>query len=81
MEQHHYEALIQDIHEIKSAIIGNEITKDGGLVGRLKHVEEKVEELNEFKDKSKWTVTILIGFAGILGWVADKLISLFTSNH
>lgn len=81
MEQHQYEELRNDIHEIKTALMGNPITKDGGIVNRLQHIEKTCEDLTKFKDKSKWTATILIGFAGVLVWVADKIFNLFTNTH
>jgi len=80
MDAAQFQDLKQRVDEIHTALIGSDIAKDGGMVSRLKHVEEKVEQLNEFKDKSKWTATILIGFAGVLGWVAEKIIDLFSKH-
>ena len=80
MNPQQYQELKQDIADIKTALVGNEFTQDGGMVKRLAHVEAKVEDLSRFKDKSKWTATLLIGVAGMLGWVADRIISFFTST-
>ena len=80
MEQHQYEELRNDIQEIKSALMGNSITKDGGVVQRLTHIEKTCDDLTKFKDKSKWTASLLIGGSGILGWLADKILSLINHN-
>lgn len=80
MEQHHYEALRQDIHEIKSAIIGNEITKDGGLVGRVNKLEVKTDNHNRFISRLKWSGGILVSLASLIGYLFDKFIELFKSQ-
>jgi hypothetical protein len=82
MEQHQYEALRQDIHEIKSAIMGNEITQDGGIIKRLGMVETKTENHDKFISRLKWSGGILVTIAGVVGYLAEKFTSLFhSSNH
>lgn len=80
MEQYHYEALRQDIHEIKSAIIGNEITKDGGLVGRVNKLEVKTDNHNRFISRLKWSGGILVSLASLIGYLFDKFIDIFKSH-
>jgi hypothetical protein len=80
MEQHQYEALRQDIHEIKSAIMGNEITQDGGIIKRLGMVETKTENHDKFISRLKWSGGVLVTIAGICGYVFDKFIDLFKSH-
>ena len=80
MEDHQYEALIQDIHEIKSAIIGNEITKDGGIVGRVGKLEVKTDNHNRFISRLKWSGGILISLASLIGYLFDKFIDIFKSH-
>ena len=80
MEQTQYNELKAGIDEIRTALIGNAISKDGGLVGKVSALDETVQELKSFKDRSKWTASLLIGFAGVLGWLADKIFDLFTKN-
>jgi ElaB/YqjD/DUF883 family membrane-anchored ribosome-binding protein len=41
------------IGEIKSALIGNDYAKDGGLVGRLSKAEVKIETLEKEVDEQK----------------------------
>lgn len=79
MEQ--YQDIIRRLDEIQAALVGNPIAKDGGLVKKVDTLHDDVSELKKFKDKSKWTATILIGFAGIMGWIADKIINFFTNTH
>jgi len=80
MEEHQYEALIQDIHEIKSAIMGNEITHDGGLVKRVQVVEATTEEHKKFINRLKWSGGILISLASLIGYLFDKFIDIFKSH-
>lgn len=80
MEATQFSELKNRVDEIHAALIGNPISGDGGLVRQMKDCKRDISELKTFKDKSKWTASILIGFAGILGWVADKLIDLFTKH-
>ena len=80
MEQHSLKELNEKVDKIYAALMGNDITQDGGIVKRLQHIEKTCEELTKFKDKSKWTASLLIGGAGILGWIADKLFSLINHN-
>ena len=80
MEQHHYEALRQDIHEIKSAIIGNEITQDGGIIKRLGMVETKTENHDKFISRLKWSGGILVSLASLIGYLFDKFIDTFKQH-
>lgn len=77
MELHQYEALRQDIHEIKSAIMGNELTKDGGLVGRVNKLEQCSERNSRFISRIKWSGGVLVSLAGLIGYLFDKFIDLF----
>lgn len=77
MEQHQYEALRQDIHEIKSAIMGNPITKDGGLVKRVSDLETCSRNHGRFINRLKWSGGILVSLASLIGYLFDKFIELF----
>lgn len=77
MEQHQYEALRQDIHEIKSAIMGNPITKDGGLVKRVSDLETCSRNHGRFINRLKWSGGILVSVASLIGYLFDKFIELF----
>ena len=78
MEQH--QDIIRRLDEIQAALVGNAIAKDGGLVGKVDTLHDDVNELKRFKDRSKWTASLLIGFAGVCGWCAEKIIDLFTKH-
>ncbi len=80
MEQTQYNDLKTRVDEIHAALIGNPIAKDGGLVRKVDNLHNEVAELKQFKDRSKWTATLLIGFAGVCGWCAEKIIDLFTKH-
>lgn len=77
MEQHQYEALRQDIIEIKSAIMGNAITQDGGLVKRVADLETCSRNHGRFINRLKWSGGILVSLASLIGYLFDKFIELF----
>lgn len=77
MEQHQYEALRADIIEIKSAIMGNPITKDGGLVKRVSDLETCSRNHGRFINRLKWSGGILVSVASLIGYLFDKFIELF----
>ena len=80
MEATQYNELKTRVDEIHAALIGNPISNDGGLVRKVDNLHDEVAELKQFKDRSKWTATVLIGFAGVLGWCADKILDLFIKH-
>ena len=77
MEQHQYEALRADIIEIKSAIMGNPNTKDGGLVKRVSDLETCSRNHGKFIARLKWSGGILVSLASLIGYLFDKFIDLF----
>lgn len=80
MEQHQYEALRQDIHEIKSAIMGNPITKDGGLVKRVSDLETCSRNHGRFINRLKWSGGVLVSLAGLLGYLFEKFLHIFKQH-
>lgn len=80
MEQHQYEELRQDIIEIKSAIMGNKITKDGGLVKRVSDLEDCSRDHTRFISRLKWSGGVLVSVAGLIGYLFDKFIDIFKSH-
>ena len=77
MEQHQYEALRADIIEIKSAIMGNPITQDGGLVKRVSDLETCSRNHGRFINRLKWSGGVLVSLASLIGYLFDKFIDLF----
>ena len=80
MEQHQYEALRADIIEIKSAIMGNPITKDGGLVKRVSDLETCSRNHGRFINRLKWSGGILVSLASLIGYLFDKFIDIFKQH-
>lgn len=72
-----FEVLNVKVDRIYEAMIGSDIGQDGGIVKRLQRLESKVDELTEFKNKSKWTASLLIGVATLFAFFIDKIIGLF----
>lgn len=59
------------MYQVKEAIMGNPVSGDGGLAGRLKKLEEKVESY----DRLKWLIIGLAASAGFsVGELMDKLL-------
>lgn len=66
------EQVASDVRDIRHALLGNPLLSDGGLVGRVVIIEEKVESIT--LQQSNWKsflagVAFVIGLAGSLfGW-------------
>jgi len=62
--------------QVVDAILGNPLTKTGGLVEELKIMKVKIEELEKkqmryetFKNKVSWTVGLIMGGAMLLQYI------------
>ena len=80
MDAVQFKDLKNRVDDIHAALIGNPITNDGGMVKEMRDIKSQVGDLQKFKDRSKWTASLLIGFAGMLGWVSDKIIDFFSKH-
>lgn len=64
--------------QVIEAIMGNPLTKSGGVVtsielleGKIKELEQKVQKQEEFKKKLSWTVGLLLAAAMIVQYFLD----------
>jgi preprotein translocase subunit SecY len=74
-----YQKKIDDIH---NALVGNHMTQDGGLIKRVRNIEDKAEKHEKFINRIKWSGGLLVGIATVLGYLFEKFTSLFhTTNH
>ena len=71
------------IKSLLSAIKGNPITGDGGIVQEIKetntrisHLEERLKPLEQFKDRFMWTIILIGGVGAALGTIMTILINL-----
>lgn len=63
-----------DVRDIKNAIMGNPISSEQGIAGKLRSVEQKVDDLEEFKTEVntyvkqfKWAIGVIVAFFTALG--------------
>jgi hypothetical protein len=63
-----------DVRDIKNAIMGNPISSEQGIAGKLRSVEEKVDDLEEFKTEVntyvrqfKWAIGVVVAFFTAIG--------------
>lgn len=63
-----------DVRDIKNAIMGNPISSEQGIAGKLRSVEEKVDDLEEFKTEVdtyvrqfKWAIGVIVAFLSAIG--------------
>ncbi|WP_158993478.1 hypothetical protein [Mucilaginibacter sp. L196] len=63
------ENLNSSVEQIKTALLGNEYNKDGGLVDRQKVIEIKLAEHEGWIQKFKWIGTIGIGAAALIEFI------------
>lgn len=77
MEQHQYEEVIKRLDTMQSALVGNPITNDGGLVKRVGDLENCSRNHGRFINRLKWSGGILVSIASLIGYLFDKFIELF----
>ena len=61
------------MHQVKEAIMGNPVSGDGGLAGRIKKLEDRISEY----DRLKWWI---IGVATSAGFSISALIDKFMKH-
>lgn len=61
------------MHQVKEAIMGNPLSDDGGLAGRLKKLEDKVEWFERMK-------YMVIGAATLSGLALGEIIDKFLKH-
>ena len=71
------------ISQVVDAILGNPLTKDGGVVNDIRALQDKVKELEKklidqeiFKNRIIWTVSVLIALGVLIQYVANIYISI-----
>jgi peptidoglycan hydrolase CwlO-like protein len=71
------------ISQVVDAILGNALTKGGGVVNDIKSLQAKVKELETklqdqetFKNRIIWTVSVLIAMGVLIQYIANIYISL-----
>jgi tetrahydromethanopterin S-methyltransferase subunit G len=56
----------QQVNEMYTALIGNKIAQDGGMVNRLKTVETRLAVVEKIGNKIGWQVGMLWLSAGVI---------------
>lgn len=69
----------EDIRDIKNAIVGNELNNGQGMLSKINDIEDRVEDLEVFKNEisvyvKQFKAVILI----ILGSLATILVKIFS---
>lgn len=64
--------------QVVDAILGNPLTKTGGFVNdidvlenKIKELERKIEQQEEFKKRVVWTIGIIVGVALIVQYIVS----------
>jgi hypothetical protein len=61
-----FHTMRRQLNEVHSALIGNPIAQDGGMVKRLSNVETKVAKVEKMGAKLGWHFKLLWGAAGCI---------------
>lgn len=59
--------LNNNVREIKEAIIGNVLSDDKGMVGKLKDMEEELEDLKKYRIENGVYMKMVIGVGAAIG--------------
>jgi peptidoglycan hydrolase CwlO-like protein len=75
------------ISQVVDAILGNALTKDGGVVNDIRSLQAKVKELEKklidqetFKNRIIWTISVLIAMGVLIQYIANIYISINKAN-
>jgi hypothetical protein len=82
-----YRKMAEDVRTIMEALLGNKLTKTGGMIKeiektnqRLDNIDEDIRELKKFKDRMVWTVMGLLTLGSALSWILSKIIELINQK-
>lgn len=70
--------LTRKVDQILDILVGNGLTEEKGLVGKVDEVDERIKKLEKFKDKALWILMGMalpggVGVAKILGAIAEAI--------
>jgi len=63
------------IDQIYYALVGNDLSKDGGISKRLTDLEGQVEVLEAFRQKFMWTMGLIAAGSSIVGFILSFVLS------
>jgi uncharacterized protein YPO0396 len=64
-----------NVREIKEAIIGNVLSDDRGMVGKLKEMEKELEVLKNYRIENRVYMKIVIGIGAVIGTVFITMVA------
>ncbi len=81
------EKIQEDLETIKYALIGNELTKDGGLIRRVEELEKdldierlRVSALEKYRDKMLWIMVVIGAIPTTIGAI-QFVLNMINSTH
>jgi len=78
MSDNNLEQLSQDIKEIKQALLGSEFNNFKGMVHQVKEIDERVEDLETFKNEiSVYVNQFKVAFVILFGALITLLFKAF----
>jgi predicted nucleic acid-binding Zn-ribbon protein len=64
--------------QVVDAILGNPLTKTGGFIEKINHLEQKIDKLeknqqqyDDFKKRISWTVGVIISIALVIQYLTN----------
>jgi hypothetical protein len=66
----------QKVSQIVDAIVGNPLTKEGGLSAEILDLKKKVSELEDFKKRVYWTIGFIIAITMYLTYITTVYVNL-----
>lgn len=72
--------IVQDLKEIKDALIGNALTKNIGYFDKLTELEKQVSELKRSDDKNKLLLSAAMFFGTVIGFIIEMIVQWFSNK-
>jgi tetrahydromethanopterin S-methyltransferase subunit G len=76
--EHKIDVINTKVTQVVDAILGNPLTKVGGLMQDIENMKEKLEkvekkqmEYDDFKKRVYWTIGIIVGFVMVFQYIAS----------
>ena len=72
--------MASNLDKIYEKLVGNELSPEG-LIMDLENVKHDIKVLKEFKSKIMWTISLIVGTGGVLGYLLGLLFSYLSAKH
>jgi len=71
------DSIDEKLNQVIEALVGNKITKNGGIVDDVKYLEDRVAKHDEIAKRLRWSWAIILGITAIVSFIIEVLVQYF----